>query len=72
MARLTLVPERQFAIAILTNGEYGGPAHGAIATAAVERLLGLRANPPARQTLSPEHLARFAWTLQPWSGRLSR
>lgn len=60
MARLTLVPERQFAIAILTNGEYGSPAHGAIATAALERLLGLRADPPARHTLSPEQLARFA------------
>ncbi len=60
MARLTLVPERQFAIAVLTNGEYGSPAHGAIAAAALERLLGLRADPPARLELSPEQLARFA------------
>jgi CubicO group peptidase (beta-lactamase class C family) len=60
MARLTLVPDRQFAIAVLTNGEYGSPAHGAIASVALDRLLGLRADPPARQELSTEQLARFA------------
>lgn len=59
MARLTTAPERGFAIAVLTNGEYGAPAHGAIAAAALERL-GLRSEPPKRVTLPPEQLARFA------------
>lgn len=44
-ARLTTVPERGFAIAILTNHASGGAAHTAISKVALERYLGIPDEP---------------------------
>jgi hypothetical protein len=60
MARLTVVPERGFAIAVLTNGDHGSAAHGKIAEAALERFLALHEESLARISLDGEALARFA------------
>jgi len=40
-ARLTVIPARRFAIAVLTNHDRGSVAHTTIASAALERLFGL-------------------------------
>jgi CubicO group peptidase (beta-lactamase class C family) len=60
MARLTTVPERGFAIVILTNGDHGSAAHGKIGDVALERFLGLKTEKPARITLDDAALSRFA------------
>jgi CubicO group peptidase (beta-lactamase class C family) len=62
MARLTTVPERGFAIAILTNGDHGSAAHGKIGDAVLERFLGIKSDPPVRITLDDAALSRFAGT----------
>jgi CubicO group peptidase (beta-lactamase class C family) len=62
-ARLITVPERQFAIAILTNGEYGAQAHSAIASTALEQILGLLEPPPAEPIpLDRDHWRRLTGT----------
>ena len=66
-ARLTTVPERGFAIAILTNHAAGAAVHTEIARVALERLLGIRDELPSVIRLSDEELARFAG---PYSHRL--
>jgi CubicO group peptidase (beta-lactamase class C family) len=62
MSRLTTVPERGFAIAILTNGDHGSAAHGKIGDVALERFLGIKEEKPQRITLGAAALARFAGT----------
>jgi hypothetical protein len=62
MARLVTVPERRFAIAILTNHAAGSPAHTEIARVALEQLLGIRDELPPAIELEPSALARFAGT----------
>jgi len=59
-ARLTTVPERGFAIAILTNHAAGVAAHTEIARVALERLLGIRDVLPPTIALPDDALARFA------------
>jgi hypothetical protein len=58
-ARLITVPERNFAIAILTNADRGSMSHTKIADAALDRLLGLPPAKPATVSLDPGILARF-------------
>jgi CubicO group peptidase (beta-lactamase class C family) len=58
-ARLLTVPERSFAIAVLTNSDNGAPVHSAIAAAALDQLLGLRAASPATIELPRNQLQRF-------------
>src|SRR5215203_2327542 len=58
-ARLTTVPERSFAIAILTNHASGSAVHTEIARVALERLLGVRDELPAVISISDDLLARF-------------
>ncbi|CAN5646856.1 hypothetical protein BH23CHL5_BH23CHL5_25290 [soil metagenome] len=58
-ARLLTVPERQFAIAILTNHDIGGCVHSAIATDALERFLGLKSEPTSPVELEHNELRRF-------------
>jgi CubicO group peptidase (beta-lactamase class C family) len=60
MARLATVPERTFAVAILTNGDHGSAAHGKIGDMILERLHGIKSDTPARTTLDDAALARFA------------
>ncbi|HEY7036927.1 MAG TPA: serine hydrolase [Thermomicrobiales bacterium] len=62
MARLTTIPERGFALAILTNGDHGSTAHGKIADVALERFLGIADEKPPRITLDAAALTRFAGT----------
>ena len=59
-ARLTTVPERGFAIAILTNHALGAAVHTEIARVALERLLGVRDELPPVISISDDLLARFA------------
>jgi CubicO group peptidase (beta-lactamase class C family) len=59
-ARLTTVPERNFAIAILTNADRGSMSHTKIADAALDRLLGLPSAKPATISLDPALLAKYA------------
>ncbi|HEU5013884.1 MAG TPA: serine hydrolase [Roseiflexaceae bacterium] len=61
-ARLTLVPERQFALAILTNSGRGAAAYQRIAPWALQHFCGLKQPEPAPVTLSDEELARYAGT----------
>lgn len=58
--KLTIVPSRNFAIAILTNSSSGSAAHGALASAALERLLGLKQPKPEVIELPESTLAPLA------------
>jgi CubicO group peptidase (beta-lactamase class C family) len=60
MTRLTTVPERQFAVAVFTNGDHGSAAHGKIGDMILERMLGITSESPTRITLDDAALARFA------------
>jgi len=59
-ARLTTVPERNFAIAVLTNADRGSMSHTKIAEAALDRLLGLPPVKPSTVSLDPSLLAKYA------------
>lgn len=59
-AQLTLAPEQGFAIALLTNGSGGAALNREVEAWALERLAGLRGEPPAVVTLPPKALARVA------------
>jgi hypothetical protein len=61
-ARLTMVPARGFAIAVLTNGAMGGAAHTNIAEVALERLLGIREEARPVIPVPDDALSRFAGT----------
>jgi hypothetical protein len=56
------VPERDFAIAILTNHAAGVAVHTELARVALERLLGLRDELPPVILISDDVLARYAGT----------
>ena len=59
MARLVLIPEKNYAIAVLTNGEYGSSVHGAVVGKAIEERFGTKAAVRARATLDADALAAF-------------
>lgn len=59
-ARLTTIPARGFALAVLTNGSRGGSAHSAICDAALERFFGLKEDEPVPVAWDADRLARFA------------
>ena len=58
--KLKFVPERRFAIAILTNSGRGGVLGDRVAEWALDHFLGLRAPKPEPIALPDESLARFA------------
>ena len=62
MSRLILIPEQQYAIAVLTNGEFGTPLHAAVTKKAIEQRFGVSISEPERVKLPREHLQRFAGT----------
>ena len=62
MARLVLVPERNYAIVVLTNGEYGSSVHGPVVAKAIEDRFGTKDAARARVTLPEDGLARFTGT----------
>lgn len=59
MSRLILIPEQHYAIAVLTNGEFGTPLHAAVTKRAIEDRFGVTIASPGRIALSPEQLQRF-------------
>jgi CubicO group peptidase (beta-lactamase class C family) len=61
-ARLTTVPERNFAIAVLTNSDNGSMAHTKIAKAALEKYLGLESQQAAVIEVDASTLEKFTGT----------
>jgi len=61
MARLVLIPEKNYAIAVLTNGEQGSSLHNAVIKKTIQDRFGA-ANVLTRITLSPEQSKRFTGT----------
>ncbi len=59
MGRLCVIPERNFALAILTNGETGGSVHSAIYSHVLQKVVGFRRTTPAPRALDQFQLARF-------------
>ncbi len=59
MGRLCVIPERNFALAILTNGERGGSVHSAIYSHVLQKVVGFRRTTPAPLALDQYQLARF-------------
>jgi CubicO group peptidase (beta-lactamase class C family) len=60
LSALVLVPERGFALALLTNANRGGQLHAEVAGWALGHYLGLAAPEPERLDLSPAELASYA------------
>jgi CubicO group peptidase (beta-lactamase class C family) len=60
MAQLTLVPERGFAVALLTNSDKGGILNQELVTWALEAFLGVVEPAPTLLTLDAERLASYA------------
>lgn len=59
-ATLLLAPERQFALALLTNADRGGELNQALIGRALELFLGVPPAAPALRDLSDERLAEYA------------
>jgi CubicO group peptidase (beta-lactamase class C family) len=59
LSRLILIPEKRYAIAVMTNGEYGSTLHAAVTAKAIERRFGATAAAPTRVTLPEDGLRRF-------------
>ncbi len=59
MSRLCVIPERNFALAIVTNGENGGSVHSAIYTHILQKVVGFRRTTPAPMALTRAQMARF-------------
>lgn len=59
MGRLCVIPERNFALAIVTNGETGGSLHSAIYAHILQQVVGFRRTTPAPVALTRAQLARF-------------
>lgn len=58
-AWLVLIPEKQYAIALLLNGENGLPVQQAVVARAIEDRFGTKDAPRERIALQPEQLDRF-------------
>lgn len=59
MGRLCVIPERRFALAILTNGETGGSVHSAIYAHILQQVVGFQRKPPVAASLDRHQLRRF-------------
>ncbi len=59
MAQLTLVPERKFAIALLTNSDRGSIHNLELVNWALDAFLGVKAAPPVFRTMSADTLAAY-------------
>lgn len=68
-ARLLLIPEERYAIAILTNSSRGSAMYREVVDARLAGRFGLRQPKPAPITLSAETLARFAGVYTQPDGR---
>jgi len=70
-ARLTLIPERRYAIAILTNSGRGSAMYEEMVEARLAERFGLRQPKPQPITLPAEALARFAGVYRQPDGRVT-
>lgn len=59
MGRLCVIPERNVALAIVTNGENGGSVHSAIYAHILQQVVGFRRKPPTPLALTRGQLSRF-------------
>lgn len=59
MSRFDLVPERGFALTVLTNSQTGLRLHGEVADLAFERFLGLRPERRSTADVDPERLGEY-------------
>jgi CubicO group peptidase (beta-lactamase class C family) len=60
MTRLLIVPDRDFAVAIFTNGNHGAAVHGKVGSTILDRFLGLKNPAPERIKLDDSALEKFA------------
>ena len=70
-ARLTIIPERHFAVAILTNSGRGSALYEEVIAAELEQRFGLRAAKPQPVGLPAEDIARFAGVYHRPDGRIT-
>jgi CubicO group peptidase (beta-lactamase class C family) len=63
---LALVPEHDFAVAVLTNSERGGRITAAVRRRALRERFGMEAPEPAPMEVPPEALARYAGRYEGW------
>lgn len=70
-ARLTIIPERRYAIAILTNSGRGAAMYNEVIAAEVEERFGLRKAKPQPINLPAEEIERFAGVYQRPDGRIT-
>jgi CubicO group peptidase (beta-lactamase class C family) len=68
-AHLTIIPEQNFAIALLTNSNVGARAYTEVEDWAVNHYLGITYPKPPRQEMSAEEMASFAGTFLRHDGR---
>lgn len=59
MATFRMVPERRFAVVVLTNGHRGAELHGEVVATALRHYLGAVAAEPPSLTLSPAKLREY-------------
>lgn len=64
LTRLILIPEKQYAITVMTNGEHGSQLHGAVTAKAIEQRFGVKSPAPARISLPEAELRRFTGTFR--------
>lgn len=62
LSAFLMVPERDFAITVLTNANVGGQLHGKVVRWALENYLGLVDPKPSRLRLDQDRLAEYAGT----------
>ncbi len=60
LSRLILIPEKNYAIAVVTNGEQGTALYGAVINRALEQRFGVAISQPRSIALAPDQLRRFA------------
>lgn len=59
LSAFTMVPERDFAVTVLTNSTRGGRVHAEVVRWALDRILGMRAPEPTWRTLPRARLAAY-------------
>lgn len=68
-ANLTIIPEKNFVLANLTNSNIGARAYSEVEEWALEHYLGITNPKPTRTEMMPEQLASFAGTFSRHDGR---
>lgn len=68
LSAFSMIPERGFAITVLTNSTTGGQLHGSVVRWAFENLLGLKEPDPVALDLPPEVLEVYTGVYKPTVG----